>query len=200
MLPPRPLLASAILLVGGLAWSIADSPPPAASLAEAIEWEGQAVTLTGWATDVQQTADGARFTLVDGGDAVAVRVGAPLALQLHAGDAVEAAGRLGRWQGQLRLDVEDADDVRLKQQHGVAPTVALSWDDLTTDPDAWAGRPVLLRGTVSDGRLVDGKSSIALGEGAWPRDGRVQAQGLVRWDGDCLCHRLDAREVWPWTP
>jgi hypothetical protein len=136
---------------------------------------------------------------VDGSDAVAVRVGSPLAMELHAGDRLAVSGRLGRWQGQLRLDVEDADSLRLRLA-APAPSTALPWEDLVQAPEAWTGRPILLRGTVADGRLVEGGHSIALGEGAWPHDATVRAQGLVRWDPDCLCHRFDAREVWPWTP
>src|SRR5688572_26981513 len=74
MLPPRPVLASAILLVGGLAWSLASSPPPLADLSEAARWEGQSVTLEGWASEVRRSADGTRFVLVDGPHAVPVRV------------------------------------------------------------------------------------------------------------------------------
>lgn len=197
VLPPRPLLACAILLVAGLGWSVASLPPPAASLAEAARWEGQTAAFEGWATQVKGDAEGSRFTLVDGTHALAVRVGATLGDSVVAGDVVQVAGRVSRWQGQLRLDVADATEVRVVAG-GAAPTMA--WSDLTADPQAAEGRPILLRGLVDDGRLRDGPRSIALGDGPWPDSGFVQARGLVRWDAGCLCHRLDAREVWPWTP
>lgn len=205
MLPPRPVLAAAILLVGGLAWSLASVPPPLASLADASRWEGQSVTLEGWASDVRSGADGARFVLVDGVHAVAVRVssapaGGPapgLGSGLVAGDRVQASGRLSRWQGELRLDVEDAADLR---PVAGPPAGHPSLADLAAEPDDWRGRLVLVSGVVEDDRLSDGPRSVALGEGPWPADGPVQARGLLRWDAACLCHRLDAREVWPWTP
>lgn len=198
MLPPRPVLATAILLVGGLAWSLASSPPPLATLADAARWEGQSVTLEGWASDVRWGPDGSRFVLVDGTHSVPVRVAADGESAAPAtGDRVQAAGRLSRWQGELRLDVEDAADVRpTAGPAAAAPTLA----EVAADPLAWQGRPVLLRGIVEDRHLADGPRSVALGDGPWPAEGPVQARGLLRWDAACLCHRLDAREVWPWTP
>lgn len=199
MLPPRPVLAAAILLVGALAWSLGSAPPPVAALADAARWEGQSVSLEGWASDVRPGADGLRFVLVDGTQAVAVRV-APGTMDgpgLAAGDRVQASGRLSRWQGQLRLDVEDPSDLHLAAG---PPSSAQALKDLAADPAAWQGRLVVLRGVVDDGRLADGPFSVALGEGPWPDEGPVQASGLLRWDGRCLCHRLDAREVRPWTP
>lgn len=200
MLPPRPLLAAAVLLVGGLAWSVAVLPPPVASLAEAARWDGQAVTLEGWARDVRVDATGLRFTLVDGGHQVAVRVATTDAAAEPSpvsGDRVQASGRLGRWQGQLRLDVEASDALRIVPGARLAtPT----WSEVTADPAAWEGTPILLRGEVDRGHLREGSRSIALGDGAWPSGGSVQARALLRHDPSCLCHRLDAREVWPWTP
>jgi hypothetical protein len=199
MLPPRPVLASAILLVGGLGWSLASAPPPVAELSEAARWEGQTVALQGWATEVRGGADATRFLLVDGAHSLQVRVaaGAGAAPGFAAGDRVEAAGRLSRWQGELRLEVEDPAGVRRTEGPAASsPTL----EDVAAAPQAWQGRLILLRGVVADGRLTEGTRSVALGDGAWPGEGPVQARGLLRWDGGCLCHRLDAREVWPWTP
>jgi hypothetical protein len=166
-------------------------------LAEAGLWEGQSVRLDGWATDVRPGADGTRFTLVDGADSVAVRVSSSGETAPSPGDRVQVAGRLGRWQGQLRLDVEDGDAVHVVPGPKAAEP---SWGDLATQPEAWRGRLVLVRGQVEEGRLRDGSHSVMLGEGPWPKEGAVQARGLLRDDPSCLCHRLDAREVWPWTP
>lgn len=200
MLPPRPVLACAILLVGGLAWSLASAPPPVADLSEAARWEGQTVALQGWATEVRSGVDATRFLLVDGAHSLQVRVGAAAgdAPGFGAGDRVEAFGRLSRWQGELRLEVEDPADVR----RTAGPTAsAPTLEDVAADPQAWQGRPILLRGVIADDRLTEGPRSVALGEGPWPAaEGPVQARGLLRWDAGCLCHRLDAREVWPWTP
>jgi hypothetical protein len=197
MLPPRPLLASALLLVGGLGWSLASSPPPVSSLAEAGRWEGQSVTLEGWASDVRQDPEGVRLVLVDGADAVPVRVSSALAETIATGDRIQASGRLARWQGSLRLEVEDASGVQLVAgAAAVLPTLA----EVAAAPADWQGRLLLVRGLVADGRLSDGPWSVALGDGPWPEAGPVRGRGLLRWDAACLCHRLDAREVWPWTP
>jgi hypothetical protein len=200
VLPPRPLLAAAILLVGLLAWSVSALPPPLTSVEAAGRWEGQTVTVEGWAQDLRAQADGIRLLLVDSGHAVAVRAPAEsdAGEGLQEGDRVRATGRLGRWQGQLRLDVETPDGVR---RIADARSESPSWSDLALRPDRWEGRPLLLRGEVDDGRLLgpDGHA-ITLGEGPWPRDGTVQARGFLREDPKCLCHRFDAREVWPWTP
>lgn len=196
MLPPRPVLAVAVLLVGGLAWSLGAEPPVVAALADAARWEGQAVALEGWATGLRHETEATRFSLVDGTHVVAVRV-ADADTDLVAGDRVRAEGRLTRWQGALRLDVEDRDRLRIVPGPGWdSPT----WDELGAEPGAWAGRPLLLLGTVDGDRLVHGGRSLALGDGAWPTEGPVQVRGFLREDPACLCHRLDAREVWPWTP
>jgi hypothetical protein len=198
MLPPRPVLASALLMVGGLAWSLASVPPPVVELAEAARWEGQAVTLEGWVGGLRAGADGSRFLLLDGTDSIPVRLAAAgRDPGFGAGDRVQASGRLTRWLGELRLDVEDPAGVRLT----VGPAAAtLTLDEIAADPQAWQGRLILLRGIAADGRLSDGPRSVALGEGPWPQAGPVQARALLRWDQACLCHRLDAREVWAWTP
>lgn len=204
MLPPRPLLAAAILLVGLLAWSVSALPPPLTSLEEAARWEGQTVSVEGWVQGLRAQPDGLRFVLVDGAQALAVRapVDASSGDPLQDGDRTRATGRLGRWQGQLRLDVETAEGLRrITDARSASP----SWPDLALRPDEWQGRPLLLRGEIASavgGGLLLGPDghSIALGEGPWPREGWVQVRGVLREDPTCLCHRLDAREVWPWTP
>ncbi|MFA5943057.1 MAG: hypothetical protein WC876_01170 [Candidatus Thermoplasmatota archaeon] len=199
VLPPRPLLAAAILLVGALTWSVTARPAPLATLDDAARWEGQTVTLEGWIKDLRTEPDALRFSLVDGQHAVAVRsvaVDEP-DLPLHSGDRAQATGRLGRWQGQLRLEVEEPRHLQV-----VAPTAAATpaWTEVSAHPETWDGRPLLLTGELRGGRLHDGPRSVALGEGPWPTQGRVQARGFLRADADCLCHRFDAREIWPWTP
>jgi hypothetical protein len=200
VLPPRPLLAASIFLVGLLGWSVSAVPPPLSSLEAAARWEGQTVTVEGWVQDLRAQPDGLRLVLVDGGHALAVRAPADASVDgsLQDGDRARATGRLGRWQGQLRLDVETVDGLqRVADTRPDSP----SWTQLVTDPTAWEGRPLLLRGEVAGGVLAgqDGHS-VALGDGPWPRAGAVQVRGFLRDDPSCLCHRLDAREVWPWTP
>lgn len=199
MLPPRSLLAAAILLVGALTWSVAAKPAPLATVDDAARWEGQTVTLEGWVQEMRTEPDALRFNLIDGQDAVAVRsVGPePSDLPVQSGDRVQATGRLARWQGQLRLEIEDPRHLRV-----VAPLTvsAPSWTELSANPEAWNGRLILLSGEVKDDRLHDGPRSVALGEGPWPTHGFIQSRGFLRADPNCLCHRLDAREVWPWTP
>jgi hypothetical protein len=218
MLPPRPLLAAALLLVGVLAWSVSALPAPVSSLASVARWEGQSVTVEGWVQDLRVLPDGVRLVLVDGGHALAVRAPAE-AVAAHAegsqdspgggdadasgrslqdGDRARATGRLGRWQGRLSLDVETAGGLhRVADERPGSP----SWPELAARPAGWEGRPILVRGLVDDGALHGpGGHSVALGSGPWPRDGNVQVRGFLRADPACLCHRLDAREVWPWTP
>ncbi|MHB1262306.1 MAG: hypothetical protein ACYC2H_11395 [Thermoplasmatota archaeon] len=196
MLPPRPVLAAALLLVGGLAWSLGNAPPVVADLATAARWEGQTVALVGWATELRHDVDATRFLLVDGTHLIAVRV-ADADADVVPGDRVRAEGRLTRWLGDLRLDVEDAGRLRIVPgPDATSPT----WDELAARPEDWTGRPLLLRGTVDGDHLRDGGRSVALGEGPWPTEGPVRVRGFLRDDPACLCHRLDAREVWPWTP
>lgn len=199
MLPPRPVLATAILLVGGLAWSLADSPPVVARLEEAARWEGQSVAFEGWAVDVRRDEAATRFVLVDGTHRVAVRVSDPDA-DLVAGDRVQVAGRLTRWQGDLRLDVEDHQAVRVLPGPSAGATATPAWHELAARPEDWTGRPLLLRGIVDGDVLREAGYSVAVGDGAWPAAGPVQVIGFLREDPACLCHRLDAREVRPWTP
>lgn len=199
--------------MGGLAWSVAGRAPPEASLADAARWEGQTVAMEGWAADVRPDGAGMRLRLVDGAHAVDVRVegnvvapvggeipgppGSPAATAPADGDRVRAVGRLSRWQGALRLEVEAGDLLAIP---GPAPATP-SREALAADPAAWSGRLVRLSGEVADGWLVERGHGVAIGRGAWPgaAAGLVSATGLLRYDGGCLCHRLDAREVQPWT-
>lgn len=199
MLPPRPVLATAILLVGGLAWSLSAAPPVVARLEDAGRWEGQSVALVGWAVDVRRDEAATRFALVDGTHRVAIRVADPDA-ELVAGDRVQAAGRLTRWQGDLRLDVEDGKAVRVLPIPATEAAATPTWAELAARPHDWMGRPLLLRGIVEGKVLREGGHSVTLGDGAWPSAGPVQVRGFLRDDPTCLCHRLDAREVRPWTP
>jgi hypothetical protein len=196
VLPPRPLLALCVLLVGALAWSVAVRPPPDVPLADAERWEGQTVRVEGWAQDIRP---GPRFTLVDGGRALDVRTPQIDAHRLPGiGDWVRAEGRLSRWDGALVLDVDAADADALRVTAGPRP-VQLGWSELA-EPGHWRGTLLRLAGRVEDGRLRGDGASIALGDGPWPASGRVVATGLLRFDPTCVCHRLDAREVRPSGP
>lgn len=195
MLPSRPLLALSLLLLGGLAWSVAGTAPPTVPLEDAARWEGQDVTLEGWATAVQRSGDGTvRLALVDGTAAVAVRM--PDTVPVSDGDRLALSGRLTRSAGRLTLFVEDeAAVLRAAAPEPVAP----GWDDLAARPDDWVGRRLALTGTVERGHLVVAGHGLQLGMGDWPRAGPVRATGLLRYDPACLCHVLDAGEVHPWT-
>lgn len=192
MLPPRPLLALCVLLVGLLSWSVAARPPPTVAIEDAARWEGQTVRVEGWASDSRKEDDGLRLVLTDAGRALQVRS----ASDVHPGigDRVEATGRLSRWQGMLRLD---ADALRVL---GGPKPVQTSWHDLAESPADWRGTPIRLMGRIHDGLLSGDGASVALGDGPWPSSGVVAATGLLRYDTGCLCHRFDAREVRPWTP
>lgn len=197
MLPPRPLLALCVLLIGLLSWSVAARPQPEVALADAARWEGQSVRTEGWASDLRVARDGSlALTLVDGGQALQVDA-PPSTAHPGIGDRVEAAGRLSRWQGALRLDVEGPTGLRIVD--GPRPIQA-SWQDLSASPDRWHGVSIRLHGQVVGERLIGDGASLALGTGPWPQSGPVQATGLLRFDPACVCHRLDAREVRPWTP
>jgi hypothetical protein len=198
VLPPRPLLALCLLLVGLLSWSVAARPAPAVPLADAARWEGQTVRVEGWASGVEQDDGGLRLTLTDQGHTLQVH--AP-PLPPHGrpglGDRVQAEGRLSRWQGILHLEADDASAIQpLSGPRPVQP----SWHDLADAPDQWSGIPVRLTGQVRDGQLLGEGTALALGDGPWPESGSVQATGLLRFDPACVCHRLDAREVRPSTP
>jgi hypothetical protein len=192
VLPPRPLLALCVLLVGLLSWSVAARPAPSVALADTAQWEGQTVRVEGW---VAESREG-RLVLVDGGHRI--QVDARLAGQRPGiGDRVEATGRLTRWQGFLRLELDEADGLR--RLEGPEP-LHPSWHDLAREPERWKGTLLGLKGTVRDGLLVGEGASLALGDGQWPTAGPVLAIGLLRHDPACVCHRLDAREVRAWSP
>jgi hypothetical protein len=198
VLPPRPLLALCLLLVGLLAWSVAARPAPGIPLADAARWEGQAVRVEGWASGVRQDDDGLRLTLTDGGHALQVHAPPmPPSDRPGLGDRVEAEGRITRWQGILRLEADDA--TALRTLGGPRP-VQPSWHDLAAEPGHWAGIPIRLQGMVVGDRLLgDDGASLALGDGPWPESGPAQATGVLRFDPACVCHRLDVREARPWT-
>jgi hypothetical protein len=196
MLPPRPLLAACVLLLGGLAWSVHGAPAPRVEVADAARWEGQSVTLEGWAQRVVRGADGvARLQIVEDGAAVAVRVAGES--PIREGERLVATGRLSRSAGALALLVDDPTLVR-----AVASPAAErpSWQTLAEDPNAWTARRITLAGELERGHLVGEGASLRAGGGPWPRSGLVEASGLLRYEASCLCHVLDADGVRPWTP
>jgi hypothetical protein len=196
MLPPRPLLAVCLLLLGGLAWSVGGQPAQKVALAEAATWEGQSIRLEGWAQDVRKDPSGAlRLHLVDGAASVAVRVPSPA--EASAGERLVAVGRLTRSGGNLALLVEDAADLR---RVAGPPGLRPSWHEVAESPQGWAGRSLTLAGTLERATFSAEGRSVAVGQGPWPREGTLEVTGLLRFEPDCLCYVLDAREVRAWTP
>lgn len=202
MLPPRPLLAACLLLLGGLAWTVAGRPPPSISPADAPLWEGQAVVVEGWAQDVGQASGGAlRFAVVEGGHAVAARMtggagdaGPPV----QAGDRVAVPGRLARGPGgDLQLLVDDPAGVRRIAGRAAATG---DWASIAAAPTDWTGLPLRLAGLVDDRSWRSGGHELRRGAGPWPTGGAVEAEGFLRYDEACLCFAFDAVRVWPWTP
>lgn len=195
MLPPRPLLALCLVLLAGLVWTVEGQPAPRVPLSRADLWEGQRVTIEGWAQGVQRGADGSlRFDLVDGGRLVAVRT--PHAA-LAAGDRLAVTGRLLRLQGTMSMLVEAADDVEVVQR---PPAARPSWNSLADNPREWEATLVQLTGQI-EGRNLNGEGhAITLGSGPWPAGGFVRADGFLRYESKCLCHAFDAVGVQPWTP
>jgi hypothetical protein len=199
VLPPRPLLAACLVLLGALAWAVEGRPPPTVSPGEAWRWEGQAVVVEGWALGVSKGGDGGvRMTLSDGGSGLATRLGDVPAMPLANGDRLSVAGRIMRGPaGDLTLLVDDPSSLRRVAGPDAEPadlaTVAL-------DPGRWSGRLLRLSGTVERGHLQAGGRTARLGDGPWPSEGPVQADGFVRYDPGCLCHAVDAVQVRPWTP
>lgn len=207
MLPPRPLLAACLVLLGLLGWSADQRGLPEASVADAARWEGQAAVVEGWAQEVRVDGAGAlRLRLVDRGAALDVRLaaaeppgagGAAASAPFSTGDRLAVAGRLARLSAGLVLLPDGWEDVHVVAG---APAERPGWDAVARDPAAWAGRPLELEGTVEAGRLRGDGASLQAGDGPWPRSGRVAALVLLRYEPGCLCHVADAREVRPWTP
>lgn len=201
VLPPRPLLAIALLLLGGLAWTVDGRAPPQVDLADAARWEGQAVVVEGWAQSVRTQEGSLRFALAEGGNAVAVRVAGgpdPGRPSLAAGDRVTVEGRLLRSpSGDLQLLADGAAAVRRVAGGAVAEP---GWDAVAAEPAAWAGRPLRLTGIVARGELRSEGYALRAGTGPWPDEGAVAVEGFLRYDGGCLCFAFDAVAVRPWTP
>lgn len=211
VLPPRPLLAACLVLLGGLAWTVEGRPPPTIAPAEAPLWEGQAVVVEGWAQDVGQTSGGAlRFAIVEGRHAVAARMtgpgeagaggagGAGAGPPMQTGDRVAVPGRLARGTGgDLQLLVDDPGGVRRIAARAAAVG---DWASIAASPAEWTGLPLRLAGLVDDDAWGSAGHVLRLGEGPWPKGGAVEAEGFLRYDAACLCYAFDAVRVWPWTP
>lgn len=183
----RALVTLCLLLLAALAWLADVRAPPRITPADAARWEGQSVTVSGWVSDVSRdSAGGQRFRIRDGGAALD---GQADASDLRDGDWVEADGRLARLSGRLVLLVEHAAATR--GPDALTP----AWAEVADDPAAWEGMPLRLAGTITAGRLDDGNGHrLELGDGPWPPDGSgpVEVEGTLRYDEQCLCHRLDA--------
>lgn len=200
-LPPRPLLAVCLVLLGGLAWTVEDRDLPRVGPADAALWEGQAVVLEGWTQAIAPLPDGGlRLRLVDGTHAVAARLPAleGSGVALAAGERVAVAGRLLRSpSGDLQLLVDDAASL---QRLAGPPAAEPGWEALAADPGAWTGRPLRLLGSVEGGELHGRDHAVRLADGPWPASGPVEAVAFLRFEPGCLCYVADAREVRPWTP
>ncbi len=167
------------------------APAQAIHPRDAARHEGQTVAVEGVATSVQVWGDAWRVDVARDGDAL------PVVLEGDApglGSWLYAEGRLRRQGGSLVLDAERTSDVPPP-----APATP-SWDALAADPEGWQETWLRLDGTVERGELRDGAGhALHLGDGPWPREGAVTAWGVLAWDGGCLCHRLHASRVAPWT-
>lgn len=196
------LLGASVGEVLLLAWLAAGGEAPTIALHEAARFEGQGdVRLAGLVADVRPSgADGAstRLRLQAGPHTLDAWVDGTLHAGL--GSWVEAQGRISRIGGVATLVVRNPADIQVAVPPG---PLRPAWRDLAADPDAWAGLPVRLEGTVQRGSLHDGDGHrIRLGEGEWPAEGPVVAIGAIASDAGCLCHVLHASEVRPaaWTP
>ena len=205
MLPPRPLLAVSLLLLGGLAWTVEGRPPPQVDLADAARWEGQAVVVEGWAESVSVAADGAlRLALTAGRHGMAARVApdgssAPAQPLVQRGDRVAVEGRpLRSPGGDLQLLADGAGALRRVAGESIAEP---GWDLLAKEPGLWTGRLLRLTGEVDRGDLRGPGHAVHRGDGPWPQAGAaVAAEGFLRYDAACLCFAFDAVAVRPWTP
>lgn len=161
---------------------------PAITPAEAAQWEGQNVAVSGVVQTLRLVPEGAlRFDLVAEGAALPTRLEGGL---VREGDAAQVTGRLVRMNGALTLLGESvAED----------PAVASTWPlrDVLQHPDHWQARPVVTRGTIEKGWLrADGHGAL-LGHGDWPEQGAFDSTVLLRYDAACACYRVD--QVRPWS-
>jgi hypothetical protein len=174
VLGPRLLPALGLLLAGTLS-VLAHAPPPEVHPRDAALYEGQgAIQVTG---TVVRARDGTVWLARDGVE-LAVR-----AAEVPVGAQATATGRVLRLGGSLVLwaDALDVD--------AAAPTALPEpgWHALAADPDAWAGRPVVLAGVVQGDQLRDQEGHRIRLAGAAPA-GPFRGAGLVRYAPACLCH------------
>ena len=185
---PRATTALAIAMLALLTWSA----PGAARIhpADAAAHEGQRVLVEGVVVDVRAWPDGdVRTTIAQDGAGLVVQ---------HDGEAprrgawLAAAGNLRRAGGELRLH---ADSVTWQAAPASATTpLAL----IALEPAAFVGRFVSVRGEADSTWLRDGDHAIRLGDGPW-LTGAVRADGTIGYDAGCVCHRLHAGAVRPWS-
>lgn len=200
---PSYLLLAAFVQAAFLAAYAHTMPIPTITPAEAAMHEGQGtVRLSGLVANVRAAGDSTRLALQADGHRVDAHV--PGALHIPEGSWVEATGRLARLSGTLTLLVAGPQAMQATEPPGPAQP---SWADLASDPGAWQGKPLLMRGTVASGQLRDSDGHrISIGTGPWPKSGPVEALATISYDRACLCHRLDATDVAPlgawsaWTP
>lgn len=192
-LRPRPILVAAIVLLAGLGWLAQVQHVPVITPKEASLFEGQGpVILAGIATGIRTGLDGdTALILVVRGDGIDVRV--PGSVNVTQGEWIEAQGRVLRYSGRLTLWLTRADDLRAAA--GPRPREP-SWEQLATNPEEWRGQRLRIEGTVERGELRDREGHrIEVGSGPWPKEGAVQAIGILRYVPSCLCERFDASSV-----
>jgi hypothetical protein len=191
-LRPRNAVAACALLLAA-SWTLAHREPPEVPLRELAPHEGGAVAVQGLATRVRTEEGRTRYELR--ADGVALRATAP-ALALAEGAWVRAEGRLVRSGGSLLLVSDEAAQV----QAGQAPALPAAWAQVAARPWEHLDRPLELAGTLASGRLRgDDGQAVALAGQDLPRSGAARVRGHLAYDDGCLCFRLHAAEVLPWT-
>lgn len=193
---PRRLLGLAVLAVACLPLALDAAPAAPVGPADADRAEGGTARVQGLVTDVRVRPDGSsRLTLAADGHAIEVDVQGRT--DATPGAWAVAEGRVLRTGGRLLLWVEDAAQIWAALPPAVASP---SWSQVAADPGRWSG-PLRLAGLVERESLrdLDGHR-VALGSGPWPAEGAVEATGALLYEPACLCHRLHAARVDPWTP
>lgn len=189
---PRALVVLCLLLLAGLSWLAEARTPPRIAPADAPLWEGQTITVAGWASQVKRDPDGSqRMALRQGSHAV--EASASVA-DVQDGDWAEVTGRVARLSGRLVVLAE-----WLAVTRGPGPAEP-TWAQLAHDPESWSHQPLRLSGVV-EGELLqgDGGRQVRLGRGPWPAEGPATLTGILAYDSGCLCHALSASGG-AWTP
>lgn len=186
---PRRALAAALLMLAVSHVLFADPGPASIPLADAARHEGRQVDVEGVVRSMRVQGDSAHLILTAGGHAL--EVSAREAEGLHPGTVARVVGRLARLGPGLVLLADTVQAVEAPS----APVASLSALARPDPPD----HPVRVTGTVERGELRADGVGIRLGDGPWPRSGRVTATALAAFEPDCACTRLHAHAVRLWT-